>query len=97
MHTDERVEEQFGIKKEIFQQAEYGKSIMGGVDPREIRRDAASLGFKSCSVKLEWFLGQGDVMHGQSFADAATIETFLRSVAPLSDHLFKYVQVIFVK
>jgi hypothetical protein len=42
-------------------------------------------------VSFDWFLGQGAVMHGQSFADAAVVDAYLRRVSPLADHLFKYV------
>ncbi|MGH7177811.1 MAG: class I SAM-dependent methyltransferase [Tepidisphaeraceae bacterium] len=97
LHTDDQVQKDYGIRKETFQKAEYGKAILGGVDPREIRREFTSLGFKSCAVRLEWFLGQAEVMHGQSFEDAARVDAYLRSVGPLSDHLYKYVQIILTK
>ena len=95
--TSAQVEQQFGIPKEIFQQAEYGKDILGGIDARETQEEAVALGFRSCAVRYEWFLGQADVMHGQSFEDAAKIEAYLREVLPLSGHLFKYLQFVFVK
>ena len=95
--TDSRVAQQFGIPKEIVQQAEYGKDILGGIDAREVQKEAVALGFRSCTVWYEWFLGQAEVMHGQSFEDAAKIEAYLREVIPLSSHLFKYVQFLFVK
>jgi len=95
--TDEKVQAEFGIAKDVFNKAEYGKSILGGIDPDEISRESEALGFSSCAVRYEWFVGQGDVMHGQSFDAAETIENHLRALAPLSNHLFKYVQFIFVK
>jgi ubiquinone/menaquinone biosynthesis C-methylase UbiE len=97
LETDARVEKEFGIPAETFNQAEYSKAILGGVDPREIDERSKELGFSSCAVRFEWFVGQAEVMHGQSFADAETVDAFLRSIAPLSDHLFKYVQVVLVK
>jgi ubiquinone/menaquinone biosynthesis C-methylase UbiE len=95
--TDAKVQAQFGIAKEVFNQAEYGKAVLGGIDPETISNEAKSLGFSQCTVRYEWFLGQGDVMHGQSFEDAAKIEAYLRSILPLSRHLFKYLQFIFIK
>ena len=95
--TDEEVQREFGIPKNVFNKAEYGKSILGGIDAGAIQADLTALGFSSCAVRYEWFLGQGDVMHGQSFEEARTIETYLRAIAPLSDGLFKYVQLILVK
>lgn len=88
--NDKKVERQFGIPAELFRRAEPGKEE-GGVDPAAFRETALSAGFARCEVSFDWFLGQGAVMHGQSFADAAVVEAYLRRVAPLADHLFKYV------
>jgi ubiquinone/menaquinone biosynthesis C-methylase UbiE len=88
--NDKKVERQFGIPAELFRRAEPGKEE-GGVDPAAFRETALSAGFARCEVAFDWFLGQGTVMHGQSFADAATVEAYLRHVAPLADRLFKYV------
>lgn len=95
--TDEQVEKDFGIPQETFRQAEYSKSILGGIDAREVERRAPELGFSRCETRFEWFLGQAEVMHGRSFEEAARIEEYLRGVAPLSDHLFKYLQFVLVK
>ena len=97
LHTDERVEQEFGLEKGIFSKAEYIKSILGGINASEFESDAESVGFKECKTQFEWFLGQGNVLHGQSSEDAAKIEAYLRRVLPLSDHLFKYLQFILVK
>jgi SAM-dependent methyltransferase len=88
--NDKKVERQFGIPAELFRRAEPGKEE-GGVDPAAFRDVALRSGFARCETSFDWFLGQGAVMHGQSFADAAVVETYLRRVAPLADHLFKYV------
>src|SRR5499427_1713377 len=52
----------------------------------EFTSAAAACGFSSCDVRFEWFLGQGAVMHGQSFAAADTVEAYLRRTLPLTDH-----------
>jgi len=88
--NDKKVERQFGIPAELFRRAEPGKE-QGGVDPAAFRETALGAGFVRCEVSFDWFLGQGAVMHGQSFADAAVVEAYLRRVAPLADPLFKYV------
>jgi ubiquinone/menaquinone biosynthesis C-methylase UbiE len=95
--TDAKVQKEFGIAPDEFNKAEYGKAVLGGIDPRKIQSELAELGFKHCTLRFEWFLGQGDVMHGQSFKDAATIENYLRAIAPLSDNMFKYIQFILTK
>jgi ubiquinone/menaquinone biosynthesis C-methylase UbiE len=88
--NDKKVEQQFGIAAELFRRAEPGKEE-GGIDPAAFRDTAMRCGFASCEIAFDWFLGQGAVMHGQSFADAAVVEAYLRRVSPLADHLFKYV------
>lgn len=90
--NDRKVEEQFGIEAETFRRAEPGKEA-GGIDPFELRDTALRSGFKSCETTYDWYLGQGAVMHGQSFADSAVIEAYLRRTPPLTNHLFKYVYV----
>jgi ubiquinone/menaquinone biosynthesis C-methylase UbiE len=95
--TDSRVEREYGIPRETFRQAEYTKAILGGFDPRQLPREARELGFQACEVRLEWFVGQAHVMHGQSFAAAERIEEYLRAAAPLTDHLFKYVRFVLTR
>ena len=88
--NDKKVEQQFGIAADLFRRAEPGKEE-GGIDPHAFRETALRSGFAACEISFDWFLGQGAVMHGQSFADAAVVEAYLRRVSPLADHLFKYV------
>jgi ubiquinone/menaquinone biosynthesis C-methylase UbiE len=94
--NDKNIEQQFDIAADLFRHAEPGKED-GGIDPAEFRDIALRAGFKACEASFDWFLGQGAVMHGQSFADAAVVEAYLRRVAPLADHLFKYVYFHVVK
>jgi ubiquinone/menaquinone biosynthesis C-methylase UbiE len=94
--NDLKVERDFGIAAETFRKAEPGKE-KGGIDPVEIKAAALENGFSSCEVTFDWFLGQGAVMHGQSFADSAVIDAYLRRAAPLTDHLFKYITIHAVK
>jgi ubiquinone/menaquinone biosynthesis C-methylase UbiE len=97
LHTDTRVEGEFGIDKEVFNRAEYTKAILGGIDPYRFRDECRELGFGSCDIVFDWFLGQGAVMHNQSFEAAATVEAYLRRILPLSAECFKYLQFVLVK
>ena len=97
LHTDDRVQGEFGIAKDVFNRAEYTKSILGGIDPFRFREQCVTLGFSSCKIVFEWFLGQGAVMHQQSFEAAATVEAYLRRVLPLSAECFKYLQFVVAK
>jgi ubiquinone/menaquinone biosynthesis C-methylase UbiE len=92
LHLDEQIEAEYGIKKELFQKAEPMKAFQGGLHPAEFKAAAEECGFSECDVRFEWFLGQGAVMHGQSFEASATVEAYLRRALPLTGHLFKYLQ-----
>lgn len=91
-----RAEEEFAKKRDIdteeFRTAEFIKTQANGINAKEVVELAREIGFSECCVKFDWFLGQGTVMHGQSFSDAEIIERYLHEVAPLSDHLFKYLR-----
>jgi ubiquinone/menaquinone biosynthesis C-methylase UbiE len=95
--TDARVEREYGIAQETFRQAEYTKALLGGFDPRRLPEQARQAGFRTCEAHLHWYLGQAPIMHGRSFEEAERIEDYLRSITPLSDHLFKYVRFILGK
>jgi len=97
LHTDEHVQAHFDIDQHTFNKAEYTKSILGGIDPHQFQQDAISIGFSECQVYPQWFLGQGSVMHGQSFETANVIESFLLERIPLTNHLFKYLRFILRK
>lgn len=97
LHTDEQVSEDFDIDPETFNQAEYTKHILGGVDGDEFVALCKQLGFSSCAIYPMWFLGQGAVSHGQSFEDAAVIEAYLQRITPLSTRLFKYLRFVATK
>jgi ubiquinone/menaquinone biosynthesis C-methylase UbiE len=94
--NDKKVEREFGIEASTFRAAEPGKE-RGGIDPDEIRQAALQNGFSRCEIEFDWFLGQGAVMHGQSFEAAALIEAYLKRAAPLTDRLHKYITIHAVK
>jgi SAM-dependent methyltransferase len=97
LHRDDGVQDEFGINKETFNRAEYTKAVLGGIDPWEFRDECLRIGFRSCDVSFEWFLGQGAVMHQQSFEAAATVEAYLRRILPLTADCFKYLQFVLTK
>jgi hypothetical protein len=96
LENDKKVEQQFGIEAATFRKAEPGKEE-GGIDPAKFDAIALASGFSRCEITFDWFLGQGAVMHGQSFADAALIDAYLRRAAPLTGHLYKYLMFHLVK
>lgn len=92
LNTDDTLEQRFGTPQSLVKAAEPIRAILGGLDPAEAKQDALAVGFRICEIRLEWFLGEAEVLHGQSRQAAADIDAYLRSAAPLTDHLFKYVQ-----
>lgn len=94
--NDKKVEQEYGIRAETFRLAEPGKES-GGIDPHEIKSAALDNGFSACDVRFDWFLGQGSIMHGQSFSDARIIDEYLQLAAPLSNHMYKYLTLYAVK
>jgi ubiquinone/menaquinone biosynthesis C-methylase UbiE len=96
-HTDARVLDEYGIPEDVFNTAEYIKSIAGGIRADRLRQDALDTGFRECEISYQWFPGQGRVMHGQSEENAAIIENYLRELLPLSSALFKYIRFVLVK
>ncbi len=97
LHTDESVESEFGIAGQTFKDAEPIKSVLGGFDPYEFERDALAAGFSSCETTLDWFAGQGAVLHGQSEEAMNAVDAYLRRVLPLSAHLYKYIRFVCVR
>ena len=97
LHTDESVESEFGIPSQTFLDAEPIKSVLGGFDPYVFQADALEVGFSSCEITLDWYLGQGAILHGQSEQDMHVIDAYLRRALPLTAHLYKYIRFVCVK
>lgn len=97
LHIDDKLEEEFGLDPEIVRRAEPMKSERGGLDPNDLSAEAKRVGFRQVEFTPDWFLGQGTVMHGDSFEVADKIDAYLRKVTPLSTALFKYLRFVLVK
>jgi SAM-dependent methyltransferase len=92
LHTGERVEEEYGIPTEVFDLAEYNKSITGGIEPDEFEALTRRVGFSQVETTYEWYAGQGKILHGVSAQAAATVDDYLRQALPLSRGLYKYLR-----
>jgi Methylase involved in ubiquinone/menaquinone biosynthesis len=97
LHTDDRVECEFGIASETFNLAENYKDILGGIDPDDFQENALRAGFTNCEVGYYWYLGQGCIMHGQSAEHAGVVEAYLMRALPVSAPLFKYLRFFLTK
>ena len=97
LDTGTRVEAEYGIPAEVFDLAEYNKSITGGIDPEEWTAKARNAGFSRVDATYEWFGGQGKILHGVSAAAAAHVDDYLRQALPLSRGLYKYLRFLAIK
>lgn len=96
-YKDEDIENTFGVKKEVFNNAEFGKNIAGGFKEEELTDKLLSCGFSEVKFFYHWYIGQGAIINDdkfpkeERFANAAIIDDLLRKALPLSKNLYKYV------
>jgi hypothetical protein len=86
-----------GLDARTLERAEPGKSIRWGFDSLEIQEQARRAGFAATEVEPHWFLGEAGYLHGPNPSDASLIDSYLRSIHPAGDALFKYLRLIFVR
>ncbi|MBL4715024.1 MAG: class I SAM-dependent methyltransferase [Bacteroidia bacterium] len=102
-YKDEDIEKNFGVDKEVFNNAEYGKNIQGGLKEEILRETLLSIGFKEVNIFYHWFLGQGQLINDEQYSKeerfdhANVMHTILEKALPLSKSLFKYLGFIAVK
>ena len=97
LHNGEYYLQTFGISSDMLEKAEPIKSIDRGFSPVELVQLAKGAGFSHIEIEHDWFLGQAKVMHEISFDHATEIDSYLRSVLPVSSHLYKYLRLIIKK
>ncbi|MET0891946.1 MAG: class I SAM-dependent methyltransferase [Pseudoxanthomonas sp.] len=93
----EMVERDYNIDGQTFLAAEPWKTATRGISSREFTRIAQDIGFAKVDLTFQWYLGQGNVLHGQGESDAKIVEDYLRSVLPVSESLFKYLRVVLTR
>lgn len=91
------VERDYQIDGQTFLAAEPWKTATRGISSRDFTRIANEIGFSNVEISFQWYLGQGNVLHGQSQNDADIVDNYLRSVLPISESLFKYIRVILTR
>jgi SAM-dependent methyltransferase len=94
---DEEIAEKFGVSKDVFNQAEYGKAITGGFKEKDLAFELEAAGFVDIQMQYYWFVGQGALVNAPgrdaaaALGDARLVEELLERALPLSRTLFKYV------
>ena len=100
---DEEIEAKFGVSREIFNHAEFGKDMAGGFKAEELERQLLEAGFARVEFHYHWFLGEGYLINSGSaprdelFRQAATIHDALQRALPVSRNLFKYLGFVATK
>ncbi len=94
---DEEIEQQFGVNKEVFVQAEFQKHVEGGLREEKVLNQLLETGFSEVKFIYHWFIGQAQMINDSNmsiedrFKNADTMHNYLVKSMPLSRHLFKYV------
>lgn len=102
-YKDEDIEKQFGVSKDDFNHAEFGKNIAGGFKEELLRDTLFSVGFSKVDIFYFWFLGQASVINNpnspkeENLKSAELMDSTLQSVLPLSRHLYKYIGFVATK
>lgn len=96
-YKDEDIEKNFGVEKEVFNAAEYGKNIKGGFKEEELEKLLHDVGFTKVKIFYHWFVGQGNLINDNQFTKeerfkyADIMHSYLQKALPISKHLFKYI------
>jgi ubiquinone/menaquinone biosynthesis C-methylase UbiE len=102
-YKDEDIQKNFGVEKDIFNHAEFGKNIKGGFREEEITCILMDAGFSKVEFFYHLFLGQGALINDESEPEnlrttkADTINEWLVRTLPLGRNLFKYVGFVATK
>lgn len=97
LHNGDYYAENFGVDGIMLDRAEPIKALQKGFDAKELHDLALSIGFSTCRIDYDWFLGQGKVMHEASVDLADQIDDYLSSILPVSSPLYKYLNLILTK
>lgn len=94
---DEEIQETFGVQKEVFNLAEYGKNIAGGLKEDDLVSLLRSIGFRHVAIKYHWFIGQSlffnemDLPYERAVEYSTVMDGVLKEALPLSRDLYKYI------
>lgn len=92
-----QIETEYAIDGQTFLAAEPWKTATRGISARDFIEIAKGIGFADVDVTFQWYLGQGNILHGQGEQEASLVEDYLRSVLPVSESLFKYLRVVLTR
>lgn len=100
---DEEIEAKFGVPREVFNYAEFGKDVAGGFKEEALREELLAAGFTTVELHYHWFLGEAFLVNSDAeprealLRQAAVVETALQRALPVSRNLFKYLGFVATK
>jgi ubiquinone/menaquinone biosynthesis C-methylase UbiE len=100
---DEEIEAKFGVSREVFNHAEFGKDMAGGFKEETLREQLKEAGFSRVDVHYHWFLGEGFLINSgtasrdELFGQAAVVNDALQRALPVSRNMFKYLGFVATK
>lgn len=100
---DEDIESTFGVKKDVFNNAEYGKNVKGGFKEEELTDVLLAAGFSEVKITYHWYLGQASLLNHlgipkeEATKHADIMDEVLHLSLPLSRNLYKYIGFIATK
>jgi len=104
-YKDEDIEAEFGVQKEVFNTAEYGKNIKGGFKEEELVTSLKDAGFSEVKINYHWYIGQAGLINNDNFGgtrderikNSNQFDEVLADLVPLSRHLYKYIGFVAIK
>jgi len=92
-----KVQEEYAIDGDTFLKAEPWKTATRGILAEDMIGISKRIGYSAASVSFQWYLGQGNVLHGQGEREATLVDDYLRGVLPASEPLFKYFRIVLTR
>ncbi len=102
-YKDEDIEKTFGVDKDVFNNAEFGKNIKGGFREEELMKSLKEIGFSDIKFSYHWYVGQGILINDEKytteerFRNAEIVDELLQKALPLSKNLYKYISFVATK
>jgi ubiquinone/menaquinone biosynthesis C-methylase UbiE len=100
---DEEIEGKFGVPRDVFNHAEFGKDIAGGFKEELLTQQLQAAGFSHIDFHYEWFLGEGFLINSgrapreELLREAALVNDALQRTLPVGRPLFKYLGFVATK
>lgn len=100
---DEEIEAKFGVSRDVFSHAEYGKDVAGGFHEESLRDLLLATGFRHVEFHYHWFLGEAFLINSgaapreELLRQAETVHEALQRALPVSRALFKYLGFVAAK